>query len=93
METANAVRMRLQERQQELRAELEQLQRQLDQLDTTVAVSKWWQAPSGPGGRGTAYHTGTDRRCRPGDRPDEITLYEALRAGLSPCRKCRPKKS
>ncbi|GHF26014.1 hypothetical protein GCM10017776_50620 [Streptomyces griseoluteus] len=92
METASAARTRLQERQQELRAELEQVQRQLDHLETKVAVSKWWKTPSGPMGRGTVYHTGWDKRCRPGNRPDEITLYEALQAGLVPCQKCRPKQ-
>lgn len=91
MESATAARARLQERQQELKAELEQVQRHLDQLETTVVVSQWWQAPSGPMGRGTIYHTGTDQRCRPQNSPDEITLYEALQAELDPCRRCRPK--
>lgn len=93
METADAARTRLQERRQVLTAELEQVQLQLGQLETKVVVSQWWQTPSGPMGRGTAYHTGLDKRCRPRNSPDEITLYEALQANLAPCPKCQPKKS
>ncbi len=103
METPNEARIRLGARQRELLTELEQVQRQLeqvqrqlDQLETKVVVSAWWYAPSGPRGRGTVYHTGTDRRCplrspngRPGS-PVEISLYEALRAELNPCGKCKP---
>jgi hypothetical protein len=91
MESATAARSRLQARRQELKAELAQVQRELEQLDTTVVVSQWWQAPSGAMGRGTVYHTGTDQQCRPQNSPDEITLYEALQAELLPCGRCRPK--
>ncbi|GAA2589055.1 hypothetical protein GCM10010304_36490 [Streptomyces roseoviolaceus] len=66
------------------------MQRQLSRLDTKVVVSQWCQAPSGPTGRGTIFHTGADERCRPTNKPDEVTLYEALRAGLVPCGRCRP---
>lgn len=93
MESAPAARIRLSARRQELLAELEQVQQQLDQLDTKVVVSQWWQAPSGPMGRGTVYHTGLEKRCRPVNFPDEITLYEALRVELSPCGKCRPTRA
>lgn len=92
MESPAQARERLQAREHTLLAELEQVQRNLGQLDTRVIVSQWWQAPSGAMGRGTAYHTGTDQRCRPQNTPDEITLYEALAAGLAPCGRCRPKK-
>ncbi|WP_121703336.1 hypothetical protein [Streptomyces sp. E5N298] len=91
MESATAASERLRARRQELTAELEQVQRQLNQLETHVVVSQWWQAPSGSMGRGTVYHTGTDERCRPSSKPDEITLYEALQAGLVPCRTCKPR--
>jgi hypothetical protein len=93
MESADAARARLLERQRALEAELLQVQQHLGQLNTTVAVSKWWRKPSGPEGRGTVFHTGTDPRCRPGNRPDEITLYEALQAGLVPCGRCRPRSA
>ncbi|MFD8839752.1 hypothetical protein [Streptomyces griseofuscus] len=93
MESTTATRDRLLARQQELQSELGQVQQHLEQLDTKVIVSQWWQAPSGPAGRGTVYHTGLDERCRPQRSPDEITLYEALRAELVPCRTCRPKHS
>ena len=93
MESPDAARARLRARQQELQVELGQVQRKLEQLDTTVVVSQWWQAPSGPTGRGTAYHTGTNQSCRPQNKPDEITLYQALEAGLAPCRTCKPKRS
>jgi hypothetical protein len=88
---ATAARTRLLARQQELQSELVEVQRQLEQLDTTVVVSQWWQAPSGPMGRGTTYHAEAAQRCRPQNKPDEITLYEALEAGLAPCPRCRPK--
>jgi hypothetical protein len=90
MESPDAARTRLRARQQELTAELERVQRHLEQLDTTVVVSQWWEAPSGPMGRGTAYHTGKDYRCSPSNGP-QITLYEALQAELAPCRTCKPK--
>ncbi|GGK52124.1 hypothetical protein GCM10010094_10600 [Streptomyces flaveus] len=90
METASEARIRLGARRRELLAELGQVERQLAQLETKVFVSQWWQAPSGPQGRGTIYHTGTVQRCRPGNRPVEISLYEALREGLNPCGTCKP---
>lgn len=90
MESAPAARERLLARQQELRTEMEQVQRQLDQLETTVAVSQWWKKPSGPMGRGTIYHTDLESRCRPGNRPESISLYEALQANLAPCPTCKP---
>jgi len=92
MESAFAARDRLRARQQELTDELDRVQRALGQLETTVVVSVWWTAPSGPKKRGTAYHTGKDRRCRPTGGP-EVTLYEALRAGLAPCGRCKPRGS
>ncbi|GAB3170749.1 hypothetical protein [Streptomyces incanus] len=91
MESATAVRIRLRERQQELMAELDQVQRQLSQLETTVVVSGWWRTPSGVRGRGTVYHTGVDERCRPTSSSEEITLYEALEAEMGPCSRCKPK--
>jgi hypothetical protein len=91
MESAEAARVRLRARQQELQTELEHVQRKLEQLDTTVLVSQWWQAPSGPTGRGTVYHAKTAQHCRPQNSPNGITLYEALAAGLTPCVRCRPK--
>lgn len=93
MESAIAAGTRLRGRQQELVAELEQVQRQLSQLETKVTVSQWWQKPSGPAGRGTIYHAGVDKRCRPTNRPEEITLYEALKAGLAPCSRCNPTRA
>ncbi|MFD0224420.1 hypothetical protein ACWGPD_15375 [Streptomyces hirsutus] len=93
MESATAARARLHARQQNLTAELEQIQRQLTQLDTTVLVSQWWQAPSGSKGRGTVYHAETAYHCRPENKPEEITLYEALDAGLAPCGRCRPRRA
>jgi hypothetical protein len=90
MEIPDEARIRLSARRSELLAELGQVERQLAQLETKVVVSQWWQSPSGPQGRGTAYHTGTDPRCRPGNRPTEITLYEALLAELNPCGTCKP---
>ncbi|MCF1510412.1 hypothetical protein [Streptomyces glomeratus] len=90
METADEARTRLAARQRELLAELEQVEQHLAQLDKSVLVSGWWQNPSGPGSRGTAYHTGKDHRCRPGYGAVEMTLYEALRAGLNPCGRCKP---
>ncbi|MFF7335469.1 hypothetical protein [Streptomyces sp. NPDC008150] len=93
MSTVTAVRERLQARQQELSAELDRVRQQLAQLDTRVIVSQWWQAPSGPMGRGSVYHTGLDGRCLPTHEPEEITLYEALDAGLVPCGRCRPVRS
>ncbi|MYW49606.1 hypothetical protein [Streptomyces sp. SID161] len=93
MESATAARERLLARQQELRAELEQVQRHLEQLETMVVASQWRHNPSGPKGRGTLYHTGTDDRCQPTNGPETITLYEALQTELAPCRTCRPKRS
>lgn len=93
METEHAARMRLSARQQELLAELAQVQRDLIQLDTQVVVSQWWDRPSGPYGRGTIYHTGLDKRCRPANQPDQITLYQALRVNLSPCPRCKPART
>lgn len=90
METPNEARIRLGARQRELLAELEQVQQQLDQLGTEVVVSGTWRTPSGPRGRGTVYHTGTDLRCRPESIPKTISLYEALQAGLNPCGRCKP---
>lgn len=93
MESATTARARLLARQQELHAELEHVQQQLDQLETKVLVSQWWQAPSGPKGRGTVYHSGAHQACLPASRPAHITLYEALRAGLGPCGRCNPKQA
>ncbi|MER7200155.1 hypothetical protein CG723_45255 [Streptomyces sp. CB01635] len=93
MESAIVARERLLARKQELRDELEQVQRHLEQLETTVVASQWRHAPSGPMGRGTVYHTGTDDRCRLTNGPETITLYEALQTGLAPCSRCRPKQS
>lgn len=90
MESAADARTRLRTRQQELKAELEQVQRHLDQLETTVVASQWRHAPSGPTGRGTVYHTGLDKRCRPTSGPETITLYEALLTELIPCPRCKP---
>jgi hypothetical protein len=93
MESTAATRERLLARQQELRAELEQVQRHLEQMETMVVASQWRHAPSGPKGRGTRYHTGTDDRCKLTNGPETITLYEALQTGLAPCRTCKPKRS
>lgn len=93
METVEQARERIAARRRELRAELAHADRELGQLDVTVLVSPWWRAPSGPGKRGTAYHRDEPgawrRKCVSGD-PRRITLYEAGRAGLNPCRRCRP---
>lgn len=90
METSDTARIQLEGRRRDLRAELEQVDRQLSQLDTKVVVSNWVDVPSGPGGRGTVYHTGMVKRCRPYSSPAEITLYEALSMGLNPCGTCKP---
>ncbi|WP_405672468.1 hypothetical protein [Streptomyces canus] len=91
MESATAAQERLRARQQELQDELAQIQQHLKQLETTVVASQWRHAPSGTKGRGTVYHTTANRRCHPTNRPEEITLYEALQTGLEPCSVCRPK--
>ncbi|WP_406257689.1 hypothetical protein [Streptomyces nigra] len=91
MESATAAQERLRARQQELQNELAQVQQHLKQLETMVVASQWRYAPSGPKGRGTVYHTTENRRCRLTNGPEEITLYEALQTGLSPCSQCRPK--
>lgn len=96
METLTEVRTRLGARQRQLQVELEQVQEQLKQMDTTVVVSAWWDKPSGDQGRGTLYHAGTNLPCRQGTlnshpgSPVTISLFEALGAGLSPCGRCRP---
>ncbi|MFE0256947.1 hypothetical protein [Streptomyces sp. NPDC059010] len=92
MESATAAQERLRARQQELQGELAQVQQQLKQVETTVVASQWRHAPSGPMGRGTVFHTGAER-CRPSNRPEEITLYEALQTGLVPCPRCKPKSA
>lgn len=91
METRDAARKRLNTLRSELTAQLHQVERELEQLDVTVVVSQWWQAPSGAQGRGTVFHKRGHDRCRPTNKPDEISLYEALRADLSACSRCRPR--
>ncbi|MFJ4504259.1 hypothetical protein ACIP4N_29285, partial [Streptomyces sp. NPDC088864] len=70
-------------RRGELTAQLHQVERELAQLDVTVVVSQWWQAPSGTHGRGTAFHKRGNVPCRPTNKPAEISLHEALRSRIS----------
>ncbi|MFE1433054.1 hypothetical protein ACFW5G_11695 [Streptomyces griseoaurantiacus] len=93
MESATAAKERLRTREQELQDELNEVQRQLEQLETMVVASQWRRAPSGPKGRGTVYHTATNRSCRLSNGHEEITLYEALQTGLTPCSTCKPRSA
>lgn len=93
METETAARIRLSARQQQLLIELEQVKQELEQLDTQVVVSQWWDRPSGPYGRGTLYHSGLNEPCSPTNSPDQMTLYRALRVNLAPCPRCAPAKA
>ncbi|MET9888396.1 hypothetical protein ABZZ20_35825 [Streptomyces sp. NPDC006430] len=91
MESIEHARERITARRRELLTELADTDRALARLDTTVIVSIWWTAPSGPGKRGTAYHRDAPanpyRKCLPRN-PQRISLYEAGLAGLNPCRAC-----